>query len=74
MDDWRLGARWDGYNANQQNGVSAAKGNQELDTITLGLDWYQDKDALKWSLNWEDHLVSGFEAYQILTLQSQVYI
>jgi hypothetical protein len=72
LDDVRFGARWDGYNYNQA-GISGGS-NQELDTITLGLDWYQAKDAFKETLNWEDHLISGVEAWQVLTLQSQIYI
>jgi len=72
LGDWRLGARWDGYDFNQV-GVSGGS-NQELDTITFGLDWYQDKDALKETINWEDHLISGVEAWQVVTLQSQLYI
>jgi hypothetical protein len=68
-ENLRLGARWDGYNFNQWAG---SKYNQEFDTVTVGLDWYQDKDALKLSLNWEDHLLDGVEAYQITTIQSQI--
>jgi hypothetical protein len=67
--DWRLGVRWDGYNFNQWAGSLY---NQEFDTVTVGLDWYQDKDALKLSLNFEDHLLDGVEAYQVTTIQSQI--
>ncbi len=70
-DNWRLGVRWDGYNFNQWAG---SKYDQEFDTVTVGLDWYQDKDALKLSLNWEDHLLDGVEAYQVTTIQSQISI
>jgi len=72
LGDFRLGSRWDGYNFNQV-GVSGGS-NQELDTITFGLDWFQDKDALKWSANFEDHLIGGVDAYQVYTIQSQLYI
>lgn len=67
--DIKLGARWDGYNFNQWQGSAL---DQEFDTLTVGLDWYQDKDALRLSLNWEDHLLNGVEAYQVTTLQSQL--
>jgi len=72
LNDFRLGARWDGYDFNQAGNTGGS--NQELDTITFGLDWYQDKDAFKETINWEDHLISGVEAWQVLTIQSQIYI
>ncbi len=69
--DLRLGARWDGYNFNQW---ARSAYDQEFDTITVGLDWFQNKDAYKLSLNWEDHLLDGVEAYQVVTVQSQLSI
>jgi len=72
LGDYRLGARWDGYNFNQTGNSGGS--NQELDTITLGLDWFQAKDAFKESINWEDHLLSGVDEYNVWTLQSQIYI
>ncbi len=72
LGDWRLGARWDGYNFNQQNGTGG--GNQEWDTYTIGLDWFQVKDAYKLTLNWEDHLLRGVDEYNVWTLQSQISI
>lgn len=70
LGDWRLGARWDGYNFNQ----GGAKFDGEWDTYTFGLDWFQAKDAYKLSLNWEDHLYDGSDIYNVWTLQSQVSI
>ena len=69
--DLRLGARWDGYNFNQWKG---SKLNQEFDTITVGLDWFQNKDSLKFSANFEDHLLDGVEAWQVYTIQTQLSI
>jgi hypothetical protein len=74
LEDFRLGVRWDGYNFNQWPDISSKSGNDEFDTITLGLDWFQDKDAFKLTLNWEDHLFDGAEAYQVTTVQSQISI
>ena len=72
LGDLRFGARWDGYNFNQQSGTGG--GNQEWDTYTLGLDWFQAKDAYKLTLNWEDHLLSGVDEYNVWTVQSQISI
>ena len=69
--DLRLGARWDGYNFNQWKGSTL---DQELDTLTVGLDFFQNKDSLKFSANFEDHLLDGVEAYQIYTIQTQLSI
>jgi hypothetical protein len=76
LGDWRLGARWDGYNFDQAGGLIPAQTgwNQEWDTYTIGLDWFQAKDAYKLSLNWEDHLLSGVDEYNVWTLQSQISI
>lgn len=73
LGDWRLGGRWDGYNFNQQYGTTGG-GNQEWDVYTLGLDWFQVKDAYKLSLNWEDHLLNGADIYNVWTIQSQISI
>ncbi len=74
--DLRLGARWDGYNFDQAGNLIASQStwNSEFDTITVGLDWFQNKDSLKWSANWEDHLYNGVEAWQVVTIQSQLSI
>jgi hypothetical protein len=76
LGDVRLGGRFDGYNFDQADGLIASQAawNTELDTITIGLDWFQDKDALKWSANFEDHVVGSTDAYQVYTVQSQLYI
>src|SRR5581483_2838922 len=67
--DWRLGIRWDGYNFNQWKGSPS---NTEWDTVTIGLDWFQAKDAYRLSLNWEDHLLKGVDEYNAWTVQSQI--
>ncbi len=67
--DFRLGARWDGYNFNQWPNDPA---NTEWDTFTVGLDWFQGKDTYKLSLNWENHLLAGVDEYNVWTLQSQI--
>lgn len=72
LGDWRLGGRWDGYNFNQQYGTGGS--NQEWDVYTLGLDWFQVKDAYKLTLNWEDHLLKGVDTYNVWTIQSQISI
>lgn len=72
LDDFRLGVRLDGYNFNQQADAGRKNGNSEWDTYTVGLDWFQGKDAYKLSLNWEEHLVDGLYAYNIWTIQSQL--
>ena len=69
--DWRFGARWDGYNPDQTTGSAF---NSEMDTITLGADWYLDKDKYKLTVNWEDHLIVGVEKFNIWNVQTQFFI
>jgi hypothetical protein len=65
--DWRLGARVEGYNPDSTVG---SKYNVNNDVLTVGLDWFQGKDKFKLSLNAEEH----FLQYEALTVQAQVNI
>ncbi|HUO56894.1 MAG TPA: hypothetical protein VMV05_01840 [bacterium] len=67
--DLRVGVRLDGYNFNQ---VTGNVYNNEWDTFTVGLDFFQAKDVFKLSANWEDHLLAGKDVYNLWTVQSQV--
>jgi len=65
--DYRLGLRYDAYNPDTTTGSFY---NSEQDTLTIGFDWFQDKDAFRLGLNYEDH----FAAYQSIVSQVQVFI
>ena len=69
--DLRLGARFDGYNADQAAGSVF---DSELDTLTLGADLFLNKDKCKLTLNWEDHYAAGVEAFNLWTAQAQFHI